>query len=118
MNCWKLIKSEEEYNSVLFRIEELMDVEPGTPEGDELELLFLLAENYELKNFPITNPEPLEVLKFYIEQRGLKQKDLVGIIGDKTLVSKVLKGERDLNLRMIKSLHDKMNIPYALLLQD
>ncbi len=118
MSYSRIIKSEEEYQRILSRIEEIMDAEPGTPEGDELELLSLLAENYEEKNFPITKPDPIEVIKYYVEQRGLKQKDLIGIIGDKALVSKVLKGERPLNLRMVKSLHDSMNIPYSLLLQD
>jgi len=118
MKNWKISKSEDEYNSVLARIEELMDAKPNTPDGDELELLMLLAEHYEENNFPHANPDPIEVIKYYIDVRGLKQKDLVGIIGDKSLVSKVINKERALNLRMVKNLHDKMNIPYSLLLQD
>ena len=70
------------------------------------------------KNFPHADPDPIEVIKYYIDGRGLKQKDLVGIIGDKSLVSKVINKERALNLRMVKNLHDKMNIPYSSLLQD
>jgi len=117
MKNWKVIKNEEQYMEVLSRIDEIMDVEPNTPEADELDLLSLLVENYEEKNFPHPNPSPIDVIKYYIEVRGLKQKDLVGIIGDKTLVSRVINGERELNLRMVKNLHDKINIPYSLLLQ-
>jgi HTH-type transcriptional regulator/antitoxin HigA len=118
MKNWKILKNENEYNRVLARIKELMDAEPNTPDGDELELLMLLAEHYEENNFPHADPDPVEVIKYYIELRGWKQKDLVGIIGDKSLVSKVINKERELNLRMIKNLHDKMNIPYSLLLQE
>ncbi|MEN6454708.1 MAG: transcriptional regulator [Prolixibacteraceae bacterium] len=118
MKNWKILKNEDEYNRVLARIEELMDSEPNTPDGDELELLMLLAEHYEENNFPHADPDPVEVIKYYIELRGWKQKDLVGIIGDKSLVSKVINKERGLNLRMIKNLHDKMKIPYSLLLQE
>jgi len=83
-----------------------------------LELISLLAQNYEEYNFPLPSADPVDVIQYYIEQRGLKYKDLVGIIGDKTLVSKVINRERKLNLRMVKNLHDQMKIPYALLLQD
>lgn len=114
----KVIKSEAEYEAALARVEEIMDAEPNTPEGEELELLALLIENYEEHNFPLPNPDPIDVIQYYIDQRGLKYKDLVGIIGDKTSVSKVINRERQLNLRMIKSLHEKMNIPYSLLLQE
>jgi len=114
----KVIKSDAEYEAVLARIEEIMDAVPNTPDGEELELLALLTENYEENNFPLTNPDPIDVIQYYIDQRGLKYKDLVGIIGDKTSVSKVINRERQLNLRMIKNLHDKMNIPYSLLLHE
>ena len=118
MKRFKIIKTEAEYVDVLARIEEIMDAKSGTPEGDELELISLLAQNYEESNFPLPSADPIDVIQYYIEQRGLKYKDLVGIIGDKTLVSKVINRERKLNLRMVKSLHDHMKIPYALLLQD
>lgn len=114
----KIIKSESEYEIALTRIEEIMDSQQGTPEGEELELLSLLVEKYEETNFPLPKADPIDVIQYYIEQRGLKYKDLVGIIGDKTLVSKVINRERKLNLRMVKNLHDQMNIPYSLLLQD
>lgn len=118
MERFKIIKSEAEYKSVLARIEEIMDAQPGTLDGDELELLSLLVEKYEELNFPLPSADPIDVIQYYIEQRGMKYKDLVGVIGDKTLVSKIVNRERKLNLRMVKSLHDSMKIPYALLLQD
>lgn len=118
MKNFKIIKSDAEYEKVLARIEEIMDAPQGTPEGDELELLSLLAEKYEETNFPFLKADPIDVIQYYIEQIGLKYKDLIGIIGDKTLVSKIINRERKLNLRMVKNLNDQMNIPYALLLQD
>jgi HTH-type transcriptional regulator/antitoxin HigA len=114
----RLIKTEEEYDLALERIEQIMDAEPGTPEGDELELLALLIEQYEEKNYPLPEASPVEVIRFYIEQRGLKSKDLVGILGDKTTVSKVLNNERKLNMGMVRRLHEKANIPYALLMSE
>lgn len=118
MKDWKIIKTEDEYRRVTLRIEELMDAEPNTESGDELELLLLLAGKYEEDNFPQSHPDPIDVIKYYLEVRGFKQKDLIGIIGDKTIVSKVINRERPLNLRMIRGLHQKMKIPYSLLLQD
>jgi len=118
MKNYKIIKSEAEYEKVLARIEEIMDAAQGTPEGDELELLSLLVQKYEETNFPLPKADPIDVIQYYMKQRGLKYKDLIGIIGDKTLVSKIINRERKLNLRMVKNLHDQMNIPYTLLLQD
>lgn len=115
---FKIIRSEAEYEQALERIEQIMEAEAGTPEGDELELLSLLVQNYEESNFPLPDPDPVAVIQYFIELRGLKYKDLIGVIGDKTLVSKVINKERKLNLRMVKNLHDKMKIPYSLLLQD
>lgn len=118
MERFKIIKTEPEYEKVLARIDEIMDAQLGTPEGEELELLALLVEKYEETNFPLQEADPIDVIEYYIEQRGMKYKDLVGVIGDKSLVSKIINRERKLNLRMVKSLHDHMKIPYALLLQD
>lgn len=114
----KLIKTDEEYSKTMERIEELMDAKQSTPEGDELELLSVLIEKYEAENYPLPEPTPIDVIQFYIEQRGLKAKDLVGIIGDKTTVSKILNKERKLNLGMVRRLHQKANIPYDLLMQE
>lgn len=118
MENYKIIKTVAEYEKVLARIEEIMDAKPGTPDGEELDLLSLLVQNYEETHFPLPTADPIDVIQYYMEQRGLKYKDLIGIIGDKTLVSKVINRERKLNLRMVKNLHDQMKIPYALLLND
>lgn len=118
MENWKIIKDEEEYQKVLIRIDELIDSEQNTPEGEELDLLALLVEHYEETNFPIPDPDPIDVIKYYIEMRGMKTRDLANIIGDETLVSRVLNKETELNIGMIKNLHDQMNIPYSLLLRD
>lgn len=115
---YKVLKTNKEYEEALERIELIMDAIPGTPEGDELELLALLVQNYEEKNFPLPNPDPIDVIEYYIEQRGLKNKDLIGILGDKSIVSLVINRKRGLTLNMVKNLHKKMNIPYSLLLNE
>jgi HTH-type transcriptional regulator/antitoxin HigA len=115
---FKILKNEIEYNNALSRIEIIQDVEINTPEGDELELLALLIQDYEEKHFPLPDPDPIEVIQFYIEQFGLKAKDLIGVIGDKALVSKILNKQRKLNLRMIRNIHTRFNIPYELLIVD
>ena len=111
----KLIKNEHEYSETLKRIEQIQDAEPGTPEGDELELLALLVENYEEEQYNIKDADPIDVIEYYLEENGLKQKDMAGIIADKALVSKVMNRERNLNLRMVKNLHAELGIPYELL---
>jgi HTH-type transcriptional regulator/antitoxin HigA len=113
----KLIKEEQEYIETLKRIEQIQDAEPGTPEGDELELLALLVENYEEERYNIKDADPIDVIEYYLTENGLKYKDLIGIIGDKSLVSKIINRERNLNLRMIKNLHAELGIPYELLIK-
>lgn len=114
----KVLKTEAEYNEALERIEVIQDAIPGTPDGNELELLALLIENYEEEHFSLPDPDPVDVIQYYIEQRGLKDKDLADVIGDKTLVSKILNRKRKLNLRMVRGLHDKFRIPYKFLLAE
>jgi HTH-type transcriptional regulator/antitoxin HigA len=113
-----IIKTDEEYKDVLVRIEQIMDAEPNTPDGDELELLSLLVEKYEKENYPLPIADPVDVIQYYMEQRGLKAKDLVGIIGDKAIVSKIMNRERKLNLKMVRNLHQKIKIPYSLLMNE
>lgn len=100
------------------RFEALQDAKVDTPDGDELELLIVLIQKYEEDHFALPDLDPVDVIQFFIEQRGLKAKNLVGIIGDKTLVSKILNMERKLNLRMVRNLHEKLLIPYNLLFSD
>src|SRR6266849_10877980 len=94
----KVIKTEEEYESALAEINALIDrdPDPGTPEADRLELLTLLVENYESHTFPKRVPEPLEAIRFRMEQQNLKQRDLVPYIGSPSKVSEVLSGKRRL----------------------
>ena len=113
-----VIKTDEEYESALARIEQIMDAKPKSPEGDELELISMLIEKYEQEKYPLPEADPVDVIRYYMEQRGLKATDLVGIIGDKASVSKVLNRERKLNLRMVRNLHQKAKIPYSLLMNE
>lgn len=114
----KVIKTTAEHELALARIDDLFHAKPGTSEGDELELLFVLVENYEQQNFPVDLPNPLEAIRFRMEQANLKQKDLVSILCSKGKVSEVLHGKRALSLTMIRKLVNKLGIPAEVLLQE
>ena len=114
----KVIKTTAEHERALARIEELFTAKPGTPKGDELELLILLVETYEAKEFPIDWPDPIEAIRFRMQQANLKQKDLIPIFGSKSKVSEVLNGKRELSLSMIRKLASELGIPTEVLLQE
>lgn len=116
----KIIKSESDYHATLAEIEALMDRDPapGTPEADELEHKALLAQAYEAKAFPSSLPDPVEAIKFRMEQQNLSQRDLIPLIGSRNRVSEVLSGKRPLSLAMMRALHSKLGIPAKVLLQD
>jgi HTH-type transcriptional regulator / antitoxin HigA len=114
----RIINTTAEHEHALARIEELFRAKPGTPEGDELELLMLLVETYEAKAFPIDLPDPIEAIRFRMEQANLKQKDLIPIFGSKSKVSEVLNGKRELSLTMIRKLTRELGIPAEVLLQE
>jgi HTH-type transcriptional regulator/antitoxin HigA len=114
----KIISSKEEYENALRRLEEIFDSVPGTNDSDEADLLALIIEDYENKCYPIMPPDPIEAIKIRMEEMQLKQKDLVGIIGNKSKVSEVLNRKRKLTLDMIRNLKDKLNLPLAVLLND
>lgn len=118
MSTPKVIKTEEAYEEALSRIEEIFDSKPGTPEGDELELLVTLVELYEEEKYPIEAPDPISAIKFRMEQQGLKNKDLIPFIGSKSKVSEVLSGKRELSINMIRKLHEGLGIPAEVLIQD
>lgn len=107
----KLIKTEKDYQKALKRLEIIFDSKPGTKQGDELEILGVLLEKYENEHFPIDAPDPIEAIKFRMEQMGYNQKDLAEIIGYKGRVSEILNKKRKLTLEMIRNLHEKLNIP-------
>ncbi|MEL6672062.1 MAG: helix-turn-helix domain-containing protein [Bacteroidota bacterium] len=112
------IKTEADYQQALLRLEEIFDAKLGTPEGDELEILGYLIEKYEDANFPIPPADPIEAIKFRMEQLGLKQKDLAEIIGYKSRVSEILNRKRKLTLEMIRKLHARLKIPTEILIQE
>jgi HTH-type transcriptional regulator/antitoxin HigA len=114
----KVIKTEEEYNRGLKRLEEIFDSKVDTPEGDEAEILGLLIEKYEDEHYPIEAPDPIEAIKFRMEQMGMDNNDLARVIGYKSRVSEIFTRKRKLNLKMIRNLHVKMNIPYESLITD
>ncbi len=107
----KPIRTEADYKKALARLEEIFDASPKTKEGDELDILALLIERYEDLHYHIGPPDPIEAIKFRMEQMGYKQKDLAKIIGYKGRVSEILSRKRKLTLEMIRSLHEKLNIP-------
>ncbi len=116
----KVIKNRDEYNAALKQIESLIDFDPqpGTREADRLELLTLLVEDYETKEFPAALPDPVEAIQFRMEQQGLTQRDLVPYLGSRSKVSEVLAGKRPLTLSMIRALHHGLGIPAKVLLQE
>jgi len=105
------IKTEQDYESSLRRIEALMLVEPGTPEADELDILATLVSEYEDKNFPIGSPDPVEAILFRMDQMGLSRADLEKFIGSRGRVSEVLTRKRALSITMIRNLHSGLRIP-------
>lgn len=113
----KVIKTDRQHKAALARIEQIFDARPGTARGDELELLVLLVESYEDRVYPIDLPDPIAALRFRMEQKGLKAKDLIPYIGSKSKVSEVLSGRRSLSLTMIRKLVAGLNFPAEVALQ-
>ena len=105
-------------NEALSKIEKLINAKPNTPQMDELEILTTLVEAYEDKFYKIDAPDPIEAIKFRMEQEGLQQKDLIDIIGSKSRVSEILNRKRKLTIDMIRNLHTKLNIPIESLFLD
>jgi HTH-type transcriptional regulator / antitoxin HigA len=114
----KPIKTEKDYQKALKRLEQIFNARPGTKDGDELEVLSLLIENYENKHYPIEAPDPIEAIKFRMEQLGYERKDLEKIIGYKGRVSEILNKKRKLTLEMIRRIHNALQIPTDVLLQE
>jgi HTH-type transcriptional regulator/antitoxin HigA len=114
----KVIKTEEDYNSALKRLEEVFDAPVNSPEGDEAELLTVLIEKYEEEHYPIEAPDPIEAIRFRMEQMNMKKKDLAEVLGYKSRVSEILSRKRKLSLKMIRQLHKKLRIPYDSLLTE
>lgn len=111
------IKTDKDYQNALERLEFIFDAKKGTSEGDELEILSILIEKYEEKLYPIDLPDPIEAIKFRMEQLGLQQNDLTEIIGLKSKVSEILSKKKKLTLEMIRRLNEFLSIPTNVLVQ-
>ena len=115
----KVIKTDSEYSSALEDFGRLIDLDPapGSMDADKLDLLALLVRDYESKKFPINLPDPVEAIEFVMDQKGMKQKDLVPFIGSRSKVSEILSRKRPLTLSMMRALHENFGIPAEVLLK-
>ena len=113
----KPIKTKKDYQQALERLETVFDSKKGSLQGDELEVLSILIEKYEDEHFPIGLPDPIEAIKFRMEQMGYNQADLAKVVGLKSRASEILNKKRKLSLDMIRQLHDKLKIPTEVLIQ-
>jgi HTH-type transcriptional regulator/antitoxin HigA len=114
----KPIRNENDHAEALSQIERLWGAGEGTPESDRLEILVTLVEAYERTHFPIDLPDPVEAIRFRLEQQGKDVKSLVGVIGSRTRVYEVLRGDRSLTLPMIRRLHKHLQIPAEVLIRS
>jgi HTH-type transcriptional regulator/antitoxin HigA len=105
------IKSQRDYRRTLKEIERLMNARRGTPEGDRLDVLVTLVESWERKHYPLDLPDPVEAIKYHMEQSGLQPRDLIPFIGSRNRVHEVLNRKRELTLNMIRQLHEGLGIP-------
>ena len=118
MKDLKPIRSEKDYEHALAEVEELWGAKAGTPKGDRLDILATLIEAYETEHYPMDPPDPIEAIKFRMEQQGLTRKDLEEILGTRTRVSEVLNRKRGLSINMIRALHDKLGISAEILIRS
>ncbi len=115
---FKLIKTEKEYNKAMALFEKLFLAKKGTKESDMADVLAILIELYENEHYQINAPDPIEAIKYRMEQQNLKQKDLAKYLGGKDKVSKILNRKRKLTLEMIRNLNEFLNIPLNALVKD
>lgn len=114
----KAIKSQKDYDKALDRLKLLFQADADTPDGDEAEVLSILIEKYEEEHYPIGMPDPIEAIKFRMEQMGMNQKDLAEVVGFTSRVSEILNRKRKLTLNMIRKLSATLQIPTEVLVQD
>ena len=114
----KPIKTVEDNKAALARIEQLWNAEPNTPEGDELEVLATLVHTFEEEHYPIEAPDPIEAIKFRMEQQGLDDKDLVPYLGQRSRVTEIMNRKRGLSISMIRNLHKGLHIPLSCLIKE
>ena len=113
----KLLKTKKDYQAALDRLEVIFDAKPNTRQGDELEMLGFLIEKYEQDHYPIDFPDPVEAIKFRMDQLGYTQSDLANVVGLKSRASEILNRKRKLTLEMIRNLHSTLRIPTDVLIQ-
>ena len=111
------IKTKRDYLRTLKEIESFMDARRDTPEGDRLDVLVTLVEAWEAKHYRLGLPDPVEAIKYHMEQKGLEPRDLIPFIGSRNRVYEILNGKRPLTLRMIRRLHEGLGIPAESLLK-
>ncbi len=116
MTKLKVIRTQKDHQAALHRIEELWSAKPGSEDHEVLQILALLVEDYEKRTVPMPEPDPIEAIRFRLEQMGKEPKDLVPILGSRSRVSEVLSGKRRLSLPMIRRLHDALQIPFEVLI--
>ena len=112
------VRTERDRADALARVEALMDMDRSPAEDDELDMLATLVENYEDRYFPMDPPDPVEAIRFRMQQLGMNQSDLAPILGSRAKVSEVLRGKRNLTLKMIRALHEHLGIPPEFLIRD
>jgi len=114
----KPIKSARDYRGALKEIEGLMRAKRSTPQGDRLDVLVTLVEAWEIKHYPLDLPDPIEAIKYHMEQKGLSPQDLIPFVGGRNRVYEVLARKRPLTLKMIRRLHEGLGIPAESLIKD
>ncbi len=117
MNAVKPIRTRRDYESAMKAIERLWGARAGTPDGDRLDVLATLIDAYEAEHYPMDPPDPIEAIKFRMEQQGLTRRDLAKILGSRTRVSEVLNRRRNLSIGMIRQLHEKLGISAEVLIR-
>lgn len=117
MTDLKPIRSEEDYEEALAEVERLWGAPAGAPGGDRLDILATLIDAYEARHYPMDPPDPVEAIKFRMEQQGLTRKDLEPVIGTRTRVAEVLNRKRSLSIAMIRRLHDRLGISADVLIR-
>ena len=112
----KPIKTENDYNGAIQRIEQLWGAKKNSPDGDELDLLCTIVEAYEIKHFPILPPDPIDAIVFRMEQMNMTKSDMAKYLGSQSRVCEILTRKRQLTLKMVKSLYKGLKIPAEILL--
>ena len=120
MSTIKPIRSEEDYDRAIARINQLLDLnpQPGTDDDNELDVLSTLVEVYEDEHYPILPPDPIEAIKYVMEEKGMDNKQLIPLLGTKSRVSEIMNRKKPLTLKMIYKLHQAMGLPLEVFINE